>query len=152
MLGTYVFQLSVHDGDFWSAPDVVTYIVPEASENNTPIANAGEDVTVEAETICELVSYGVHECEPCAPEVFELDGTLTSDPDGDEINYYWSDATGELDIHTPYNSFTQVSTPEVEVPLGTSSTTVWEVVLEAADCMYAATDSTTVTFTCEADY
>ncbi len=152
VIGTYVFQLSVFDGDFWSAPDVVTYIVPDPSTNTAPVANAGEDVEVNAETICDLISYGVHECEPCEGQTFEIDGTLTADPDGDEINYYWSDALGELDIHTPYNSFTQVTTPVVEVPLGTTYTTSWEVLLEASDCMYSSTDTTTVTFTCEATY
>lgn len=152
VLGTYIFQLSVHDGDFWSAPDVVTYIVPEATENTAPIANAGEDVTVEAETECDLVSYGVHECEPCEPETAELDGTLSSDPDGDDIDYYWSDASGDLTIHTPYNSYTQVTTPEVEAPLGSTTSVSWEISLEAADCLISDTDTTTLTFTCEATF
>ncbi len=152
VLGTYVFQLSVFDGDFWSAPDVVTYIVPEATENNTPTANAGEDVTLESETECDLVSYGVHECDPCEPETGELDGTLSSDADGDEINYYWSEDSGELTFATPYNSVTQVTTPASTATLGGTTTTSWEITLEAADCMYSDTDTVNLTFTCEATY
>lgn len=152
VIGTYVFQLSVFDGDFWSAPDVVTYVVPSDEANTAPAANAGDDMSLEVETECDLVSYGVHECEPCASETVEFDGTLSSDPDGDEINYYWSDATGELTIHTPYASFTQVSTPEYEVPLGTSTSTTWDVNLDVSDCMYSDTDTAILNFTCTATY
>ncbi len=152
VVGTYVFQLSVYDGDFWSAPDVVTYIVPEDDTNTGPVANAGEDIELEAETVCELVSYGVHECDPCEGETGELDGTLSYDPDGDEVNYYWSDTTGEVTIHTPYNSFTQVTTPEFTPDLGTSESATWEITLEASDCMYSDTDTVSMTFTCEATF
>jgi hypothetical protein len=152
VIGTYVFQLSVFDGIFWSAPDVVSYVVPDPSTNTAPTANAGEDVSVSAETECDLVSYGVHECDPCAPETVELDGSMSLDNDGDEISFYWSDASGELFIHTPYGSYTQVTTPELVVSLGTTESETWTVDLEVSDCMYSDTDSANVTFTCEATY
>ncbi len=152
VIGTYTFQLSVFDGELWSAPDVVSFTVPDPSTNNAPTANAGDDQTITAETECDLVSYGVHECDPCEGETVELDGTSSEDTDGDEINYYWSDATGELTIHTPYASFTQVTSPQVETEVGGSSATTWTVNLDVSDCMYSDTDSASIAYTCEAGY
>ncbi len=152
VIGTYTFQLSVFDGELWSAPDVVSYTLPDSSANNAPTANAGDDQSVSAETTCDMVSYGVHECEPCPADTVDLDGTSSQDVDGDEINYYWSDTTGELTIHTPYASYTQVTTPEASGEVGTTVTTEWTVNLDVSDCMYSDTDSVTVTYECEATY
>jgi hypothetical protein len=53
--------------------------VPTA--NNPPVANAGADQVIEA-------------TGPTTP--FPLDGTLSSDPDGDTITYSWKDANGNV--------------------------------------------------------
>ncbi len=152
VVGTYTFQLNVFDGELWSAPDVVSVTIPDRSENTSPVANAGDDQSIEAEAECDLVSYGVHECEDCEGETIELDGTSSNDPDGDELNYYWSDATGELYIHTPYASYTQVTTAAAATTVGSTTTTTWEVNLDVSDCDYSDNDTVNVTFSCEGAY
>ncbi len=68
--GTWTLELVVHDGELSSSPDTVVVIA--ATGNRSPIAHAGADVTV-----------GIG-------ETVTLDGTGSSDPDGDSLNYAWS--------------------------------------------------------------
>jgi hypothetical protein len=66
--GTYVVRLVVNDGMADSAPDWITI----TTANSRPSANAGPDQEV-------LVG-----------ELVELDGSLSSDPDFDELTFTWS--------------------------------------------------------------
>ncbi|MGE0460393.1 MAG: Calx-beta domain-containing protein [Vicinamibacterales bacterium] len=65
--GTYVAQLIVNDGSADSAPDTVTI----STTNSAPVAHAGPDQTV------------------VAGQVVVLDGSGSSDPDGDPLSYHW---------------------------------------------------------------
>ena len=66
--GTYDLQLVVNDGTLSSTPDTVRI----STLNSRPIANAGPDQTT---TVSGTV---------------RLDGTLSSDPDGDPLTFAWS--------------------------------------------------------------
>ncbi|WP_299968755.1 PKD domain-containing protein [uncultured Roseobacter sp.] len=66
--GTYVAQLIVNDGQSDSAPDTVTL----STQNVPPVANAGPDQSV---ALAATVS---------------LDGSGSSDVDGDPLSYDWS--------------------------------------------------------------
>jgi hypothetical protein len=66
--GTYTMTLIVNDGKVNSAADTV---VVTAVSNFPPVANAGTDQTVTADTV-------------------PLDGSNSSDPDGDSLTYHWS--------------------------------------------------------------
>ncbi|BDY06781.1 hypothetical protein F0521_38220 [Ferrimonas sp. YFM] len=68
--GDYVLQLVVNDGEQDSAPDTV--IIRELSQNSLPVANAGADRTAEA------------------GELINLDGSGSSDADGDSLTYRWA--------------------------------------------------------------
>ena len=136
------------DGTLWSAPDVVTYSIPDRSENLSPIANAGDDQTVDDSADCTGSSYTEYSCEDCDPEVLELDGSGSYDPNGDDITYYWSEASGELAISMPYSAFTEVTTPEMAADLSTTNTTVWTVTLDVADCAISSSDTITITYEC----
>ncbi|HET7313185.1 PKD domain-containing protein [Salinisphaera sp.] len=67
--GTYVVSLTVANGQTESRPDTV--IVTASKPNVRPTADAGADRNVKT---------GL---------VVELDGSASSDPDGDELNYRW---------------------------------------------------------------
>lgn len=68
--GDYVFQLIVNDGTVDSAADTVT--VTAATLNSAPVADAGPDQNV-------------------APgDLVTLDGSASSDADGDPLTYAWS--------------------------------------------------------------
>ena len=69
--GNYVVQLIVNDGVFDSAPDTVN-IAAEAPANNKPVANAGDDQTVN-------INANVG-----------LSGAASTDADGDSLSYRWS--------------------------------------------------------------
>ena len=66
--GTYVVQLIVNDGKVNSPPDTVTI----TTVNSRPTANAGIDSTV------------------AVGATVQLDGSGSSDPDGDDLTYQWS--------------------------------------------------------------
>jgi hypothetical protein len=68
LYGTYVAQLVVNDGTVDSAPDTVTI----STLNSAPVANAGEDQT------------------PLVGDTVTLDGSGSSDVDGDALIYFWS--------------------------------------------------------------
>ena len=68
--GSYVIRLVVSDGDLQSAPDEV--VVTAATANAAPVADAGADQSVETGALVTL------------------DGSGSSDPNGDGITYGWS--------------------------------------------------------------
>ncbi len=76
--GTYTAQLIVHDGTIASDPDTITI----STLNTKPVADAGDD---KHGTVGATVT---------------LNGTLSSDPDGDAITYEWSLTTKPTDSTT----------------------------------------------------
>ncbi|MBN1905891.1 MAG: hypothetical protein JW927_12420 [Deltaproteobacteria bacterium] len=88
--GVYTLTLIVNDGKVSSAPDTV---VITAVSNFPPVANAGPDQTVSTGT------------------AVSLNGSGSSDPDGDTLKYYWS-------IEKPTNStaviFSNVNFPTAQ--------------------------------------
>lgn len=82
--GIYTFTLKVTDsfGDS-STDEVQVTVLPEP--NGTPVANAGPDQTATVP----------HDGDPNTNTVgFTLDGSASSDPDGDGITYQWLDENG----------------------------------------------------------
>jgi hypothetical protein len=67
--GHYVAELTVNDGELDSEPDLVAI----DTQNSKPVANAGPD------QVNKTVGIPV-----------ELDGSLSSDADGDALTYIWS--------------------------------------------------------------
>ena len=72
--GIYIFQLRVHDGQSFSAADTTTVSIED--ENHAPLAVIGE---------VEEMQVGAK---------VDLDGSSSYDPDGDPLNYQWSQTTG----------------------------------------------------------
>jgi hypothetical protein len=145
--GEYMLQLQVSDGEFWSAPDIVTFSIGDGDTNTTPNANAGEDIEVNTDADCESASY-VWACEDCPEETFDLDGTGSYDDDGDDLSYSWSESTGVVSFSNAWGPITEGTIAEQVATYGVDSTMSFEVNLEVADCQLSDNDSITLTYTC----
>jgi RHS repeat-associated protein len=86
--GTYIAQLIVNDGAVESAPDTVTI----STENSRPVANAGPD---------QAVPVG---------ETVRLNGSASSDADGDPLSFWWSLSA------VPLGSAAMLSDPAIAQP------------------------------------
>ena len=80
---TLVFGLVVSDGNLSSAEDEVSVTI---NTNLAPTADAGVDVTVNGYDNGDTVT---------------LDGSASSDPDGDTLTYAWSVVSGSATINDP---------------------------------------------------
>jgi hypothetical protein len=147
--GTYTFWLEVDDGIVPSPKDLVALTTGGA--NRAPAADAGEDQVIQnVRADCANTPDGPR-CEPCPTVRFRLDGTTSTDPDGDALRYRWdvpdalavSDATvGAIDVWTPTNL----------VPdSGQTLTTHWDLGLSVADCAEVAEDTVRITIECHGD-
>jgi len=101
--GTYTFRLRVmDDNSTWSAPDTVNVTAARVGENVPPVANAGEDQTV-------LLGEEVY-----------LDGSGSSDPDGEIITWEWSCVNRDpifSDLNTSSPHFTAEEEGTYEISL-----------------------------------
>jgi hypothetical protein len=150
--GTYTFQLQVFDGQQYSVPDIVNLTFVDEGSNNAPVANAGEDQTIDEATECETASYE-WACEDCPSAGFDLDGSASDDAlDGDDLDFYWSEATGEITFSAAYSALTVASTPAYPSEYNVSQSHSWEVELAVSDCADDDTDSLTLTYTCTGEY
>lgn len=146
--GEYTFQLQVHDGTQFSPPDIVTKTFVDETENNAPTANAGADQTIDNEPDCTTASY-VFTCDDCPADEADLDGSASDDPiDGDELDFVWTEPTGELILSSSYSPSTTVTTPSFPATYNTTTTRIWTLELSVSDCADTDTDSVTVTYTC----
>lgn len=149
--GAYTFQLQVYDGTQYSAPDIVTLTFQDEENNEAPQANAGEDVSIENTAECETASY-VFSCEDCAAESVSLSATASYDADGDELDFEWSDESGELTLSAETGAVTTVTTPSFPSTYNTTTTYSWEVGLTVRDCSDEDTDKVTITYSCTGEY
>ena len=145
--GSYMLQLQVTDGTFWSAPDIVSFTIGDESENSYPHANAGESIEVNTDADCETASY-VWTCGDCPAETFDLDGSSSYDDDGDDLRFTWSESTGTLSFSNPWGPVTEATIEEQAATYGVDSTMSLEVNLEVADCQLSDNDTISVTYTC----
>ena len=150
LVGEYTLSLQVFDGELYSARDLVTLVIQSPTANHTPSTNACDDQTAEAESECTTQDY-VFDCDPCAPQKFELDGTASSDADGDDLAYQWTDTNNEITYGGQYLAWTEAFTPPAEAEYGTANTSNYEVTLSVADCEDIATDTVTLTVLCTGD-
>ncbi len=149
--GEWTFQLQVSDAHQTSSPDIVTYIMGAEGENNSPTANAGGDQTVLVEAVCSTSSY-VFTCEDCPETLYTLDGSSSSDPDGDTLQYEWSELSGTLEFTGTTRPVTNIVFPSSAAEHEVNLTTEYDVQLDVNDCTLSDDDRITLTYTCRGEY
>lgn len=147
--GEYLFSLTVFNGSEYSPPDTLTLTVTERPFNTEPDANAGEDAIYSEDSTCTPISYGVsYDCDDCGGTDFSLDGSASTDPDGDWLD----DPTWRISLDTSTGATLtdgDTWTPTVTVPgptatYGTTTAVEVHVELTVTDCMGAAASDTVV--------
>ena len=83
--GVYILNLIVDNGLTTSQPDAV--VVTATADDNTPVANAGEDLSVED---CNWIQF---------------DGSNSADPDSDALQYFWELQSKPTDSVATNDSF-----------------------------------------------
>jgi hypothetical protein len=148
--GTYTFQLQVNDGEWDSAPDLVSITIGETIDNRAPIANAGESQTIENEADCASSSY-VWTCDDCSQVNVEVDGSASRDPDGDTLSYTWSESTGTVNFTARYSAISDAVVPAQPATYGTATSVTYDLTLSVADCEESDSDSVQITYSCEGE-
>ena len=116
-----VFELTVGDGEL-QAGDQVAITLEPAAANNPPTADAGADTSYDA------------------PVTVTLDGSGSSDPDGDLLDYQWMQTGGPtVSLTQPNNITTQFDTKNVQ------QTTVFTFELTVDDGEYSDSASVSIT-------
>jgi hypothetical protein len=149
--GEWTFQLQVSDALQTSSPDVVTYVVGTADNNNSPTANAGGDQTAIVEGLCSTSAY-VWTCEDCPSTMHELNGTGSSDPDGDTLQYSWAETSATLAFTGTTTAVTNAILPATAAVYDVDLEMEYTLQLDVNDCGMSDEDRITLTHICRGIY
>jgi PGF-pre-PGF domain-containing protein/PGF-CTERM protein len=117
---TLTFEVTTRDGNGGTDTDVVNVTV--VPTNDAPVADAGLDQTVNA------------------TDTVQLDGTGSSDPNNDDLNYTWSQVAGpSVDLSNSESATPTFAAPDLDTPIEV----VFE--LQVSDGELTDTDAVNVT-------
>lgn len=95
--GVYVLSLTVHDGENWSDPDLITITAGERSFNSPPVVSINVPDTIDAGQACCEPSGYVYNCEDCTNQTVNLEDLITiTDPDNDPYTVVWEAVEGSV--------------------------------------------------------
>lgn len=146
--GDYQFELRVHDGELWSAWDVTTVTTTDLALNRAPVADPGEDLEIEVEARCYNFS-GSWRCGACPMPELVLNATASEDPDGDDLNFLWTVASGEgVTIEYPEGPLTSITPDAIPGEYGRTKSYSWTFDVRVGDCVQTDSASVTIDYTC----
>jgi hypothetical protein len=147
MVGVFVLGLDVTQGPTTST-DYLVISVENDPSNNPPVADAGADQSVSASVSAYYSSYSWH-CPACPGRTITLDGTGSSDPDGNPLDYQWSAVSGSVSFATATNASTTATLNGGTPSYNSTATWTYTIQLEVADCEQETdADTLTGTYTC----
>jgi hypothetical protein len=98
VMGAYLIQLTVTQGSVSDYDFLIIDVIPDPA-NDPPNANAGSDQTVSA-NVSAYYYYG-WTCPACPGQTVTLNGSASSDPDGNPLSYNWTVVAGSGSVSNP---------------------------------------------------
>ena len=89
--------------------------------NTDPVADAGSDSGYSESVSCSFSGY-TYVCDTCSTVVFALDGSGSSDDDGDTLRYSWSTSSSHATISDPSAPTTSMTISGIETEYGSVTT------------------------------
>jgi len=150
--GIYTLRVTADDGENTSAPDYVAVQAVPNQPNQAPFADAGGNVTIDANAACSTGSFGSSpSCAPCSQRTTTLDANSSTDPDGDPLRFHWDLRSGDASLQGIDSDIVEVTLPELAVNPGGFSSSNFEIGLTVHDCRGADEATIHITFNCHGD-
>jgi hypothetical protein len=149
VMGWYAFGLEVTDDIGATASDGVILEVGPPPDDQPPVADVGPDLVFVDTVVCTADAYGNYVCPDCPTASATLDGTASTDLEGDPINYLWTVLSGTGTPTPPDAATATLSLAGATAAFGVPTTTTWEVELVTSGTCDALSSSDTLTITYE---
>ena len=150
MLGVFVLGLTVTQASVPVLTDTEYLVIAVENDpsNGAPVAVAGDDVSVSGSVSAYYSNYQWN-CPTCPGQTANLDGSGSSDPDGNDLTYLWSAVSGSVNFSDSTAETTNATLNGGSVSYNSSTTFNYTIELEVTDCeLVSASDTLTAEYTC----